>query len=87
MRADLQSVKEALQQHADLVHHGIRPTLDQAERLLSDTLRELAGFEDSAAREARALAINALDLIRSVSYGWLNDYVREAEELSRRIDQ
>jgi hypothetical protein len=86
MKSDLQSTKDDLARYADVVYHGVRPTLERVETLLTDAMADLAGFDDPSAREARALTISALDLVRTANRGWLNDYVREADELSRRID-
>ncbi|MDR2373176.1 MAG: hypothetical protein LBD77_03565 [Bifidobacteriaceae bacterium] len=87
MTADLQTVKDQLGRYSEQVARRLGPTLEQAAALIVDALKELATFDDPAAREAAALATEALDQVRNVVYGWYGDYAREARELVRRISQ
>ncbi|MDR2454712.1 MAG: hypothetical protein LBD51_09360 [Bifidobacteriaceae bacterium] len=83
----MQSVKDQLGRYCEHVERRLGPTLEQAAALIVDALKQLATFDDPAAREAAALATKALDQVHNVVYGWYGDYTREARELVRRISQ
>ncbi len=69
----------------DAVRSAIVPTLLRAEKLITDERLQLMSIDDPAARQAASAAEQALNELRNVLYGWLPDYQRFANDLSKRL--
>jgi selenocysteine lyase/cysteine desulfurase len=69
----------------EAARNAVTPTLQHAERLVEEARRDLGSFDDAAARQALAIAEQALDGLRNVLYGWMVDYQRIANEMSHRL--
>lgn len=85
MAQDVRGILDSLDRWRSEVRQSMIPVLQRAEYAVEDGRRSLRGLDDTSAREAEDLAVQALDDLRNVIYGMLAEYERLDAELRRRI--